>query len=148
MFKSLLTTRSPLSYINLDAIAKKALYIRRKSKKFSAEGILTALIKCAIIGKGSFNQMATNLKSSEAKAISRQGAFLRINESCVDYLRQTAFQLLASMAIPARKICCKHRIKHRIKRMLTEDSTFQKMNARNSGNYPAHGNKQGATAGF
>jgi hypothetical protein len=48
------------------------------------------------------------------------------------------------MAIPARKIFCKHRIK----RILTEDSTFQKMNARNSGSYPAHGNKQSATAGF
>lgn len=144
MFKSLLKTRSPLSYINLDAIAKNVKFIRRKSKKISAEGILTSLIKSVIIGKGSFNQMATNLKSSEAKSISRQGVFLRINEKCVDFLRQTAYQLLNSMAIPASKICCKHGIK----RILTEDSTFQKMNARNSGNYPAHGNKQGATAGF
>jgi hypothetical protein len=144
MFKSLLTTRSPLSYINLDAIARKMTFIRRKSKKFSAEGILTTLIKCVIKGKGSFNQIATNLKSSEAKSISRQGVFLRINQKCVDFLRQTTHEILATMAEPVSKIC----YKYGIKRILTEDSTFQKMNARNSGNFPAHGNKQGATAGF
>jgi len=35
-----------------------------------------------------------------------------------------------------------------IRRILTEDSTFQRMNPSNAGNFPAHGNKKGATAGF
>jgi hypothetical protein len=144
MLKALLTTRSPLRHIDINAIAKNTKFIRRRSQKFSAEGILSTLIKCVIIGKGSFNQIATDLKFTQAKPISRQGVFFRINESCVNFLRQTAYELLASMAIPVNGICCKHGIK----RILTEDSTFQMIGARNSGNYPAHGNKQGATAGF
>ncbi len=144
MFKALLTARSPLSYINLNSIAKKTQFIRRNSRKFSAEGLLTVLIKCVIKGKGSFNQIALDLKPTQHKSISRQGVFLRINENCVDFLSQTAHALIASMAKPAGKICCKYGVK----RILTEDSSFQRINAKNSGNFPAHGNKQGATAGF
>jgi hypothetical protein len=47
MFKAILTARSPLSYINLDAIAKKTKLVIRKSKKFSPEGILGATDKRA-----------------------------------------------------------------------------------------------------
>jgi hypothetical protein len=144
MFKAILTARSPLSYINLDAIAKKTKFIRRNSQKFSAAGIVSALIKSVIKGKGSFQNIARDLKSAENKSMSRQGVFLRINDKCVDFLSQSAHALIALQAKPASKICSKYGIK----RILTEDSTFQKMNPKNAGNFPAHGNKQGVTAGF
>lgn len=144
MFKAILTARSPLSYINLDAIAKKTKFVVRKSKKFSPEGILDSLIKCVIKGKGSFRDIASTLAPVEKKSMSRQGIFLRINESCVSFLSQTAHAIIALQAKPVEKICSKFGVK----RILTEDSTFQRMNPQNAGNFPAHGNKKGATAGF
>lgn len=144
MFKAILTAHSPLSYINLDTIAKKTKFVIRKSKKFSPEGILSSLIKSVIKGKGSFRSLASDLCPLEKKSISRQGVFLRINEKCVTFLSQTAHALIALQAKPVEKICSKFGIK----RILTEDSTYQRMNPKNAGNFPAHGNKKGATAGF
>ena len=144
MFKAILTARSPLSCINLDEIAKQTKFIVRNSSKFSADGILTALMKSIIRGKGSFRDLASSLAPVQKKSISRQGVFLRINEKCVTFLSQTAHALIALQAKPVEKICSKFGIK----RILTEDSTFQRMNPANAGNFPAHGNKSGATAGF
>jgi IS4 transposase len=144
MFKSLLTTDSPLSCIDLDQKAKKTHFIQRKSRKFSAHGILFALIKCAIIGNGSFHHIASHLKDLVEQSSSRQAVFQRINETCVDYLKSVVIALIAQQAESASAICKKLGLK----RILTEDSTFQRMHNSNAGNYPAHGNKQGATAGF
>ena len=144
MLKAILTARSPLSYINLGEIAKKTKLVIRESKKFSPEGIIDALMKCVIRGKGSFRDIASSLAPIEKKSISRQGIFLRINAKCVTFLSQTAHALIALQAKPVEKICTKFGIK----RILTEDSTFQRMNPSNAGNFPAHGNKKGATAGF
>lgn len=144
MFKHLLTARSPLTYINLENIAKKTKFIQRNSKKFSANGFITAMMKCVINGKGSYGKIANNLQSSEFKSISRQGVFKRISEKSVQFLQQTAYAVLALQAKPVEKIC----VKFGIRRILTEDSTFQKMNPSNAGNYPAHGNGKTVTAGF
>ena len=144
MFKAILTARSPLNYVNLEEIAKKTKFIVRKSRKISAEGVLHSLMKCVIKGKGSFNEIASMLAPMEKKMISRQGVFLRINEKCVTFLSQTAHALIANQAKPVEKMCSKFGIR----RILTEDSTFQRMNPSNAGNFPAHGNKKGATAGF
>ncbi|MFT5905128.1 MAG: hypothetical protein ACI9E1_000721 [Cryomorphaceae bacterium] len=130
MFKAILTARSPLSYINLEEIAKKTKLGFRKSKKFSPEGILDSLIKCVIKGKGSFRDIASTLAPVEKKPMSRQGIPLRENEKCVTFLSQTAYALIALQAKPAEKICSKFGMK----RILTEDSTFQRMNPRNAGN--------------
>lgn len=144
MFKALLTADSPLDSIEFDQIAKDTNFIKRKSAKFSAFGIVVALLKCAISGKGSFNQIASHLKRIEKKACSRQAIFQRINESCVRYLRRIVRSIISSQATAASNICKKWGFK----RLLTEDSTFQKMHSHNAANFPAHGNKQGATSGF
>ena len=100
MFKDLLTARSPLSYINLDEIAKKSKFIVRKSKKFSAQGLVNSLMKCIIVGKGSFKDIASMMAKVEKKSISRQGASKRLTESCVDFLSQTAHSIIATQAKP------------------------------------------------
>lgn len=144
MFKTILTARSPLSSTKLHDIAKKTKFILRDSKKFSAQGVLTALMKCVITGKGSFREIASLLAGLENKTMSRQAAHKRINSKCVQFLSQVACSIMASQAKPVRKFCSKLGIK----RILIEDSTFQKMNPINAGNFPAHGNKKGVTAGF
>lgn len=106
--------------------------------------MLIALIKCVISGKGSFNQIASHLKQLEAQSSSRQAVFQRINGACIGYLRSVTRALITQHSGAASVVCKKWGLK----RILTEDSTFQKMHNSNAGNYPAHGNKQGATAGF
>lgn len=144
MFKSLLTTDSPLSYINLDQKAKETDFIQRNSRKFSATGILFALIKCVICGKGSFNQIASHLKDLEQASCSRQSVFQRINSGCVKYLSAVAHDLISKHSHAASEVCKKWGIN----RILTEDSTFQRMHNSNAANFPAHGNKKGVTSGF
>ena len=144
MFQSLLTTDSPLSYIDLDQKAKQTDFIRRKSRKLSAKGILFALIKCVIRGKGSFNQIASHLKDLEEASSSRQSVFQRINEKCVSYLSVVAYALVSNHSKAASEVC----EKWGVNRILTEDSTFQRMHNSNAANYPGHGNKRGATSGF
>ena len=144
MFKSLLTTDSPLSCINLDQKAKQTDFIQRNSRKFSAYGILFALLKCVIIGKGSFNKIASHLMDFEEASCSRQSVYQRINGKCVRYLSSVAYALVANHSEAASKVCRKWGVK----RILTEDSTFQRMHNSNAANFPGHGNKQGVTSGF
>jgi hypothetical protein len=104
MLKAILTARSPLSYIKLEEIAKNTNLVKRESKKFSPEGIIDALMKCVIKGKGSFRDIASSLAPMEKKSISRQGIFLRINETCVTFLSQAAHALIALQAKLVEKI--------------------------------------------
>ncbi len=68
MFKTLYAADSPLSSINLDKEAKEVSFIQRKSARFSAYGILMALIKCVIAGKGSFLDISNKLHAFGQKA--------------------------------------------------------------------------------
>ena len=144
MLNTLLTTDSPLTCINLDQKAKQTDFIQRNSRKFSAYGILFALIKCVIRGKGSFNQIASHLKDLEETSCSRQSVFQRINDKCISYLSSVAYALVANHSEAASEVC----EKWGVGRILTEDSTFQRMHNSNAANFPGHGNKQGVTSGF
>ena len=144
MFNHSLTTDSPLKDIDLNQKAKDAKFIQRSSSKISAYGILVSLLKCVISGEGSFRQIASELATVQGKSCRRQAIFQRVNESCVTYLRHVAFSLIAKHAGKASQHCKTMGIT----RILTEDSTFQGMHQSNVANYPAHGNKHGATAGF
>lgn len=144
MFKTLLTADSPLKNIKLEKLAKQEGFIRRNSRSFSAFGLLMSLMKCVIAGKGSFHQIASHLKDFELLSCSRQAVYQRINAKCVKYLAAVNRALLANHAKDAAQVCRKWGL-HRI---LTEDSTFQRMHPDNAGDYPAHGNKSGETAGF
>ena len=76
MSKRLHTNDSPLHLLQLEDLAKSVSFIQSKTQGFSAFGVIIALIKCAIKGVGSFNNIAFELgilkrkKSPESLSIS------------------------------------------------------------------------------
>ena len=71
-----LVARSKELFGKLESIATQSGLIVRRSKKFSAGGLLTALLKAVISGKGSFTEMAMVLAETGEK------------EKAVGYLEQ------------------------------------------------------------
>ncbi len=129
-------------FAQLDPLARKSKLIVRHSSRFSASGFTLALLKAVIIGKASFTQLATNLGRIESKSGSRQALWARINTEAVSFLMLVIFKALSqrwgNQAVVASSV---------FKRILIEDSSQAKLPKSNSGEFPAHGNGKGSTAG-
>ena len=65
-----LAARSKELSAQLAPIARECGFILRRSRHFSAPGFVLALLKAAVRGKASFNQLAMTLGDMEASAVS------------------------------------------------------------------------------
>lgn len=144
MSKRLHTNDSPLHLLQLEKLAKSVSFIQRKTQGFSALGVIIALIKCAIKGDGSFNNIALELGILERKTISRVAVYKRITNNAPQFLRAVIGELVKQSSSSISKLCSRHGFT----RVLIEDSTFQVMGKGNAANFPGHGNGVGRTAGF
>jgi len=144
MSKRLHTNDSPLHLLQLEDLAKSVSFIQRKTQGFSALGVIIALIKCAIKGDGSFNNIAMELGILERKTISRVAVYKRITNNAPQFLRAVIGELVKQSSSSISKLCSRHGFT----RVLIEDSTFQVLGKGNAANFPGHGNGVGRTAGF
>jgi hypothetical protein len=144
MSKRLHTNDSPLHLLQLEDLAKSVSFIQRKTQGLSAFGVIIALIKCAIKGDGSFNNIALELGILERKTISRVAVYKRITNNAPQFLRAVIGELVKQSSSSISKLCSRHGFT----RVLVEDSTFQIMGKGNASNFPGHGNGVSRTAGF
>ncbi|WP_234038075.1 hypothetical protein, partial [Roseibacillus ishigakijimensis] len=86
MLKTLPTDASHSFSSRLDALARTRKFIQRKSKKFSAAGYVLAQLDAILSGKASFNQIASKLKLSEARPLSKQALWKRTNPRAVAFM--------------------------------------------------------------
>jgi len=146
MFKAIsvskLADRSKEFFSKLVSLGKESKLIERQSPKFSAEGFLLSLFKGVITGKASFNQLAANLRRSEKKSMSRQALHDRVDTSAVSFMIATTGQALNERWGEQALICSEV-----FGRVMVEDSSQAKTHAKNAGDFPAHGNGTGKTAG-
>jgi len=146
MFKTIsgskLADRSKGLFSQLDFLARESQLIVRSSAKFSAQGFVLSLFKAVLTGKGSFNQLAANLKRSEKKSMSRQGVHGRVDQTAVSFMIAATGQALKERWTEHKSICSKA-----FKRVLVEDSSQAKTHVKNAEDFPGHGNGKGKTAG-
>jgi len=138
------TNDSPLNLINLDALAKKTHLIQRKTQGFSPKAIILAFLKCLQNGDASFHLLASQMSQMTHQSLCRGAVYKRVNQHLVDFLEGVISLLLIHQPLPKLK----RSTRDRFGRILIEDSTFVPMGAINAGNFPAHGNSRGSTAGF
>ena len=145
MLNTSLTDDSSSFSARLEVLARTRKFIQRKSKKFSAAGYILALINAVLTGKASFNQLASGLKHSESKTLSKQAFWKRTNHLAVAFMLDAlGLALLEQWGKNAPK---QPRLKRLFGRVLVEDSTQQKLPKTNHENFPAHGNGVNNTAG-
>ena len=147
MFNYLLTNQLPddslLPSAHLDSLARKNLFIKRKSSKLSAAGVVHSLLSSVIDGNSSLADIGLNLSHYQQSNISRQGIHQRLNHKAVEFMCDVNSSLLAqkydhSFALKS----------HCFKRILVEDASLIHMHSGNSKNFKGFGNRKGKTAAF
>jgi len=137
-----LAARSKELFGKLDSIAIQTGLIVRRSRKFSAGGLLTTLLKAVISGKGSFTEMAMELADIEARSLTSQALWKRVNANAVLFMREVLSQAMKQRWITEHLIAC-----DKFSRVIIEDSSQAKLPKANAEDFPAHGNDKGDTAG-
>lgn len=123
----------------LDDLARDSGLIQRRSRKFSADGFLFALIQCATRGTSSFQHLATSQAGFEHRSMTRQGISGRLNPGSSGFLVRVMNELL-----------CKNKkgvSNSLFQRILIEDSTVISMAKSNAEHFPNNGNGKIETAG-
>lgn len=132
-----------LSFSDLDSIARKSGLILRRSRKFSAQGFLLALLRSVTKGDASFGQLAMQLGTLQSSAMSRQGMFKRFSKASTSFLLGVYQHLLKEKS----RSTFQGLENAPFKRVLIEDSTIISMSKSNAGHFPNNGNGRTATAG-
>jgi hypothetical protein len=139
---SKLADRSKRFFSRLDCLARKTKLIVRNSAKFSAEGFTLGVLKAVLTGKASFNQLAMNMGRSEHKAMARQAVHKRVDRSAVAFMMNATGEAIKQRWDDQPLVVTK-----RFNRVIIEDSSQARTDKANAGDFPAHGNGEGKTAG-
>ena len=123
----------------LDDLARDSGLIRRRSRKFSADGFLFSLIQCATRGTSSFQHLATSQAGFEHHATTRQGMSGRLNPGSSAFLVKVMNGLLCKEQ--------KDDSSSLFQRILIEDSTVISMAKSNAVHFPNNGTGKVETAG-
>lgn len=144
MSKTLPSDRSLLTVPDLDQIAIQTQLVVRQSKKFSPDAFLCSLLEAVSSGKGSGNQIASQLGDRLDHSMARQSMHDRFSEKSTAFLVAVHTDLLEQRYRSAHQAFAKQTL---IKRVFTEDCTGIALPKSNALTFPAHGNHHGATAG-
>lgn len=140
------TIRSLFEIHDFSRLALETKFVRRRSSKFEPQSFVLALLKAISSGKCSFFEMAVSLGQLSSKAMTRQGLHQRMDSRCVKFLRCVSESLIEKQAQNSHLENILQKTK--LSRLLVEDSSIQKIQKENHVHFPAHGNQNGATAGF
>lgn len=131
---------------NSDKVGQIAIQtglVKRMSSKFNPLAFVMVCMQATIGKSGTLEQLASELAKTTTHAMSRSGLFQRFTETTVCFFVSLLYETLGTKIKLDEKIShCPH-----FKRILIEDSTQFKMNAKNSPQFPAHGNGVSETAG-
>jgi hypothetical protein len=136
-------SRSKITLPDCQKIAIETEFIVRQSSKMDPEKFVQTLLSASSSGKASYNQIAADLGVKTGDPMSRQGMEERFSDACVSFMTGVHSALLEqhfSQLDPTLR-------DSHIKRIFVEDSSAQRMPKSNAGNFPAHGNHHGVTAG-
>ena len=139
MFSSFRAAAPHPIFSKLDSLARTSRLIRRRSRKFSAEGFLLSLIQCATRGTSSFQHLASAQAEFEPLPMTRQAMFERLSPASSQFLVRVMQALLSDSVPPASE--------GPFRRILIEDSTIISMAKSNAEHFPNNGNGKIETAG-
>ena len=143
MSKASPADRSEPSLPDLNRLASQTRLVIRESSKFTPEAFLQSLLAAVSLGQGSFNQLAGHLKNHVASPMARQSLHERFGPESTAFLLAVLADLMEQRYHPVSKALAEGAIR----RLLIEDSTTLAMPKANAGEFPAHGNRHGDTAG-
>lgn len=136
--------RSNSFFAQLHHLGIVTRFIIYQSRKFSAEGFLLTLIKAALSGKSTFNQMAARLGGFEPLKMSKQAFWKRVNPKAVAFLLEAlASSLKEKYLTDSKKLSP---LASLYSRVLVEDSTSHRLHRSNADHTPGHGNGKSETS--
>jgi len=127
----------------INQIALDTGLVKRISLKFSPFAFMMVCIQATAGELGTLEHLASELAKTTFNAMSRSGMFQRFHETTVHFFVSIFYETLCNK-INSDTPLCQH---SHFRRIIVEDSTQFKMNAKNSENFKAHGNAAGDTAG-
>lgn len=139
-----LAARSKELSSQLEPIARKCGFIRRRSRHFSAPGFVLTLLQGIIQGKASFNQLVMTLGDLEEKSLTKQALHKRMNRTATKFMFGTVAKALS---LRWNRADAGGGMLSGFKRVIVEDSSQRRLPATNHEHFPAHGNGHGETAG-
>lgn len=128
---------------DLEALAKEAKLIKHKSRKFSGEKFLGALMSSVSTGLASLTQLVVGIKQRSVSGMARQSLHARFSPESTAFLVKIHNHLIEQRYGPVATVLKGSPIR----RVLIEDSSSQAMHKSNAEEFPASGNQLGATAG-
>ena len=144
MLLNLPASRSDIKLPDFNKIAIDTGFIIRESSKMDASKFVQTIIQASVTGRGSYNQLATDLGNRTKDPMTRQSMEERFeNESCVQFITAVHEEIIGAHFQPVSKALGSSKIN----RLLVEDSSGKKMPKSNAIHFPAHGNHHGSTAG-
>lgn len=121
---------------NLDGIARASGLIKRRSRKFSADGFLLTLFGAVCHGNASFQKMSMRLSEFQSSSLTKQSLHQRFDESSVTFLKAILESLLLQQSSTLLEAA-------RFSRVLVQDSTQLWMNRKNCKHYRGVANNSG-----
>ena len=118
MSKTPPSDRSLLTLPDLDQIAIQTKLVVRRSNKFTPDAFLCSLLEAVASGKGSGNQLASQLADRLDHSMARQSMHDRFTEKSTAFLVAVHSGLLEQRYRPAHRALSKQKV---IKRVFTED---------------------------
>ena len=131
-----------LTQQEVENLATKTGFIKRRTRGFSASGFLLSLLKAVAGGKGSLNQLATSLGANEARSLTKQALAYRFSTQGLKFMQEC----LASLNRDLYKPKDKGSTSVNDTRILLQDATQVRLHPKNSQHYQGIGNKSGAVS--
>jgi len=142
-YKSQDTDDLRASKLDLEPLARRIGFIKRRSVKFSAEGFLLSLLKSLSSGHSSITRLSHFLAQHQSKGISKQALHQRFTGKSSDFVLAAVSQLIQS------KIASHVEISNLgFNRVLVQDSTQVKLHPSHHLNYKGFGTQQYPKSGF
>ena len=125
----------------LEKLARRVGFQRRKARKLSAVAFLSAALHAVLTHKQSTRDLAMSAGLAMDTTVSRQGIWKRINHRASDFLSACLARVLAGVPTDSTKEC----LPDCIRRVLVADSTVIALPASLATEFPGASNQTGQT---
>lgn len=125
----------------LERLARRVGFQRRKSRKITAVGFLSAALHAVLMHKQSTRDLAMSAGLAEDTTVSRQGVWKRINHRAYDFLSACLARVLAGVPADSARQC----LPSCIRRVLVADSTVIALPASLASEFPGASNQTSQT---
>jgi hypothetical protein len=132
-----------LKSITVNRMARQCGFMKRKPKKIYPTHLLYGLLVLVLGPGNSFSNLALKIGLINGYTVSKQAVFKRVNENLIAFLQLVLTYVVFRSAKIADQPCFKNQLFSSFNRVLVQDSTSIKLNAKLAQAFPGSRNQTG-----